>query len=333
MELQIIVLVFSCLFFIGGFIFCFFGIKKIKHNEVIEKNNNLIASQLLDRQAKLDALKNQIERLQEQGKEIQDAQLLSAFNYFKILEESYEAKEKSYEVLLSQLKAQKDEKTKELEKQTQIAFNRYVEKLESSYSAIETEFDKQVEGIKDNISKFSKEFEKIKKSYTSAREAQIQEEKIQKEADFYCLHLSEEDKITIKLIEDLKPRIPNPRVLCMLIWSTYYQKQMTTMCNKILGEGTVCGIYKIQNKKNGFCYVGRATDVSSRWKTHVKCGLGIDTPDRNKLYAAMREYGLTNFTFELLEQCEKDALNEREKFYIDLFQAYTYGYNSTIGNN
>ena len=39
-------------------------------------------------------------------------------------------------------------------------------------------------------------------------------------------------------------------------------------------------------------------------------GLGIDTPPGNKLYKAISEYGLQNFSFEVLEECEKQNLNQ-----------------------
>ena len=64
----------------------------------------------------------------------------------------------------------------------------------------------------------------------------------------------------------------------------------------------------------------------------MKCGLGIDTPANNKLYQAMLEDGLENFTFELLEACDDKDLNEKEVFYIQLYNAYTFGYNSNKGN-
>jgi hypothetical protein len=59
--------------------------------------------------------------------------------------------------------------------------------------------------------------------------------------------------------------------------------------------------------------------------------LGIDTPAGNKLYKAMQEVGLENFSFELLEECSKDELNEKEKYYIELYQSYEFGYNSNAG--
>ena len=80
------------------------------------------------------------------------------------------------------------------------------------------------------------------------------------------------------------------------------------------------------------CYIGQAVDVANRWKQHAKCGLGIDTPIGNKLYASMQKDNIWNFSWELLEECSKDQLDEKEKFYIELYQAYEYGYNSTKGN-
>ena len=118
----------------------------------------------------------------------------------------------------------------------------------------------------------------------------------------------------------------------MLIWSTYFQKDMTALCNRILGTDTVTGIYKITNQENGKCYIGQSVDVSKRWKDHAKCGLGIDTPQGNKLYKDMQEVGIWNFSWELLEQCPREQLNEKEKYYIDLYQSQDFGYNSTKGN-
>lgn len=59
--------------------------------------------------------------------------------------------------------------------------------------------------------------------------------------------------------------------------------------------------------------------------------MGIDTPANNKLYKAMQEYGLNKFSFELIEKCDRDLLNEKEKYYIELYDSCNYGYNSTIG--
>lgn len=76
------------------------------------------------------------------------------------------------------------------------------------------------------------------------------------------------------------------------------------------------------------CYIGQAKNIRERFREHLKCGLGIDTPAANKLYQAMLQEGVDNFTFELLEECAAANLNEKESFYIDLYNSYDYGYNS-----
>ena len=43
---------------------------------------------------------------------------------------------------------------------------------------------------------------------------------------------------------------------------------------------------------------------------------------------AMQEDGLWNFSWELLEKCPKEQLDEKEQFYINLYQSKEYGYNS-----
>ena len=118
----------------------------------------------------------------------------------------------------------------------------------------------------------------------------------------------------------------------MLIWQTFYQPLAKKKFPIILGKKDVCGIYKITNMKNDMVYIGQGVDIYKRLMQHCKNGLGIDTPQGNKLYAAMLEDGLENFTFELLEECPREELNRKEAYYISLYNSVQYGYNSTKGN-
>ena len=147
------------------------------------------------------------------------------------------------------------------------------------------------------------------------------------------MQTTEEEANDIKILEGIKPRLAKPRVLSMLIWSTFYQKQMNALCARVLGtEEDVCGIYKITNQITSEAYIGQAVDIAARWKEHAKCGLGIDTPASNKLYKAMLEYGITNFSWEILETCPREQLNEKEREYIDIYQTKAFGMNTTKGN-
>ena len=92
------------------------------------------------------------------------------------------------------------------------------------------------------------------------------------------------------------------------------------------------GIYCFTNKVNGKKYVGQSLSIESRFNSHKNCHLnerynGYDT----KFYRALRKYGFDNFDFCVLEECSKEELNNREKYYISLFDSFNSGYNSSDG--
>lgn len=234
----------------------------------------------------------------------------------------------------STLKAQED--------LSQSAFENYCVILEQSYDTKEQEYNDKInqlnksyenfqQQINQSIDEAKKDLDVIQATRTAAINAQLKEKEIKEQLAFYCLSIKETDLDDIKILERMKNQLHNPRILSMLIWSTYFQKPMTTLCNNILGTETKCGIYKITNQNNDMCYIGQSVDIARRWKDHAKCGLGIDTPQNNKLYQAMIQDGLWNFSFEILEECSQTQLNEKEKYYIQLYQSYEYGYNSNAG--
>ena len=227
---------------------------------------------------------------------------------------------------------------------SQKAFENYCDVLETKYQEKAEEFDNMslqldaaYDALQDRILAEIKtqesELEKIKATRAALIKAQIKEREIQENIDFYCLTLPVNDRDDIQRLEKVKKDLHNPRILSMLIWQTFFQKNMTTLCNNVLGTKSVTGIYKITNLNTKMCYIGQAVDVANRWKEHAKCGLGIDTPAGNKLYAAMIEEGIWNFSWELLESCERALLDEKEKYYIGVYQASEFGYNSNKGNS
>ena len=248
------------------------------------------------------------------------------------------------------------EKNKELEKITDItkdinaaaydAFTQYCESLDKQYFNTEKEYDEAIESLQEaydeiqknlmaETDKIKKDLEKISSTRAAAMNAQLKEQEIKNKQAFYCPQVPESDLKDAKVLHDIEYKLNNPRILRMLIWQSYYQKPMNQVCANVLGGNTVekTGIYKITNQKTDLVYIGQAVDIATRWKNHAKAGLGIDTPANNKLYKAMAEDGLESFSFELLEECSRDQLNEKEKFYINLYQSDQFGYNSTSGNN
>ena len=126
-------------------------------------------------------------------------------------------------------------------------------------------------------------------------------------------------------------RLKNPTIISKLIWSEYFQKPTNDMLDFVLPSRDCAGIYKITNDETKEAYIGRSVSVRKRLTDHIKSALGIDTIADQHVHQVMREKGIWNFTFELIEECPREKLNEREKYYIEFFHTDQYGYNQKAG--
>lgn len=253
----------------------------------------------------------------------------------KELEEEKQRKEKEiqmYEQTVGHMKENMSNAMSVYSDQLDLLYNEKEKEYDTRVARLEEAYDQSQQEILEQIEYNKKELDKIASTRAAAINAQLKEQEIQENKDFYTLSISDIEKREIKIIKSIEDMLRDSRPLRMLIWSTYYLKKANTLCSNVLGPNKKTGIYKITSLVDGRCYIGQAVDIKERFRDHMKAGLGIDTP-QNKFYEIMQQQGLENFTFELLEECPKDELNEKEKFYIELYKSYDYGLNSTRGNN
>ena len=203
--------------------------------------------------------------------------------------------------------------------------------IENYANALLTEKTGQLRNVNDKIKEAENSLQGLVQTEKAAKAVLLKQKEQKDKIDDYRLIPSDSELIEIKELEEIKKELRKPRVLSMLIWQTFWQPLAKVKFPIILQDKTKMGIYKITNIKTQECYVGQSVDIYKRWCEHCKAGLGIDTPPGNKLYKAIQSEGLENFTFELLSQCKQNELNERERYFIELFQADTYGYNSNVG--
>lgn len=98
----------------------------------------------------------------------------------------------------------------------------------------------------------------------------------------------------------------------------------------------MCGIYKITNLINNKKYIGQSIDIEKRWQRHK-----IEAQKSNPqeiLYQAIQKYGIDNFKFEVIEECNSEQLNQREIYWIAYYHTFIkdnkcQGYNMTKGGN
>lgn len=85
-----------------------------------------------------------------------------------------------------------------------------------------------------------------------------------------------------------------------------------------------CGIYKITSPSNKI-YIGQSIHCDKRYSRYKKG----DCLSQKHLYSSIKKYGWEKHKFEIIEQCLESELNEKEKYYVDLFQTF----NSKHGMN
>lgn len=86
------------------------------------------------------------------------------------------------------------------------------------------------------------------------------------------------------------------------------------------------GIYIIKNKLNGNSYIGKSNNIKRRFTEHRS----INHETNKSLKLAYKKYGLDNFSFEILEECKLEELNDKERYYIDKLKPK---YNRTDGGD
>lgn len=88
------------------------------------------------------------------------------------------------------------------------------------------------------------------------------------------------------------------------------------------------GIYKITNLIDNAVYIGQAKNIYDRYFSHHRYEYKHKDFD---LYKAIREFGLNNFSIEVIEICPLEKLDDREVFWIAFFDSFHNGYNMTAG--
>ena len=188
------------------------------------------------------------------------------------------------------------------------------------------DFQVEMNNLTHDYTILQKSFAQLKLNVDTAVATAKREEEKRQEKNFYRLVLPDSDLNEIAQLRAVEPYLRDKEALNKVIWKVYYEKPYTDLIGRVIGQGIKTGIYKITNIENQMCYVGQAADIASRWRQHIKRGLGAEAPTRNKLYPAMQAIGVENFTFELLEECPREKLDEREDFWQQYHHSMDYGY-------
>ena len=321
MPIEIIVII-GIIICVAGLAIVSYFLQKQKW-KVDQQKSNLYAKEL-----ELKRLKESLERETVEAREEMEKE--RALLYQQTINELEQIKEQHRENTLREVAAEA-----EREYNRQIALmteekDRYIQYLNSELEEDSESFISAVNVLRSTADKMESEVQDVASRLVSLIEAEktLLDEQRQK---IHQLALTREDANDLRLLtEEILPRIRRQDIIRKLIWVEYIQQPTGDLVNSIFPPNQP-GIYKITNIKNKKSYIGRSVNTRSRIVEHIKSSLGLGSIADQAIHHAMREEGLENFMFELLEDCEKEQLAEREKYYIKLFQSQEHGYNKNVG--
>ena len=253
----------------------------------------------------------------------------------KALDDLRETQQKAAEDLYSQaLNIAENSYEKEIDRISDDLFQHREEAknlyLQVTEEAVQ-EFEEAIESKQKEFSYWNERLIALQQDVQTALEAAQRKLAMETQQDYYRICLSDEDVAEIKRLREVLPYLRDKTPLNKVIYKVYYERPLTDMIGRVVGSGVHTGIYKITNIDNQMCYVGQAANIADRWKQHCKRGVGAEDWTQNKLYPAMYSLGVENFTFEIIEECDRDKLNEREKYWTQYFHAQDFGYSIRSG--
>ena len=292
-----------------------------QNNNLKEENKTLIESQK-DLTTKICSLN------------VAQNQLIKDINYLedkkKILDDSYQQASLNAEMYCQKANELASEKFAQSAEQMAQKYRQAEDNYQQEYLKAIEESTKEYTNLiiqkQEELNKISQELVEAKAKQNAIVEANKRAEEVKQKEQFYKLNLSEIDIEEIKKLRSIIPYLRSAEPINKVIWKVYYEKSYTDLIGRVIGQGIHTGIYKITNIENQKCYIGQAVNIADRWKQHIKRGVGAEAPTRNKLYPAMYELGPEQFTFEILEECDKSLLDSREDYWQEFYQAKEFGY-------
>ncbi len=288
----------------------------ISYSQLKITNENLI-NEIKIHTSQLESYKNQINAAKDEYRH----ELLNKENE---LNDYYMRQKASQDAKLEELFQEKERALKAKEEETirqhQLTLDEFKQSVEN---AIEEETAKRFE-IQNQV-----EYER--KRYEALIAPLEQYEKDKQEKLFYTIQVPDEYKPDINfLLTTVAQKVQHPDIINKLVWAEYVKPYLTATFNRV-GIEHQAGIYKITNLNNGKCYIGKSTDVRKRIADHFKSSCGLKAISDQEVHHEIWSEGFWNWTIEVVIYCDKDRLNELEKFYICVFNSNHYGYNKSGG--
>lgn len=300
-------------------IFCYLVISYKKKNSAI---------------AKLKELENKVVQFRQEQEE-REKQIAELDIELKIVQKQYQDTLKNIsegQIIVDNLiNNGREIAEKQLKEEFQAKREVLVQDLESKRELILRNIEEEKIKAQEELTPLQEEL----KNLTAKKEATImalkREQERKNNLDFHRICLSKNDINDIGYLKEILDKLSNRTAIAKIIYETYLSTPVKELMMRIVGADKKSGIYRISDIETEECYIGQAANLKDRITQHIKGSLGIQTIADQRIHHAMDEKGVQNWYFEVLEECDKSQLNDREKYWINYYKSNELGFNATRG--
>lgn len=293
--------------------------EKQKIEQIVERKKNEINNQIKEEKDVYDALVEVRHTLQKDCQEFEKTRRIEQ----ERAQEAHEATERV-------LDAERERVNADLQGVKKLAEERMARELDIKEAALavqynykkqqfEEDFNVMLEFYEEEISAAKDKLDEFQAKRAAVNEAIRREKELEDKESFYSIEVSQADQEDIQVLQSMDMRLHNRDVIPKLVWELFIRRPCQEMIKRVTGGRKIGGIYKITYKKTGEAYIGKTTDFATRWQNHCKTAIGLEGAARATLHNRLAKDGLWNYTFEILEEVDKDNLSSREAFYINLY--------------
>ena len=282
--------------------------------EILQKNNRLkienshLQNELTQLTANVATAEIETEALEKRKQSLNaDIKTISA----QATETANEIYQKSYDLMQEKMSQSAEIAMHKYQKAEKEYQNEYL----STLAETTQQFSDQITDYQLKINEYENIIVDLQNKVSAAIESEKRRVMEENEKEYYKLSISEEDIEDIAMLKEVAKKLnKDPEPINKIIWEMYYKKPTIDLLGRLTPTGTThTGIYKITNLKTGQCYIGQSVDLRNRLRDHIKAGLGIASSN-NRFYTEMKTNGPEAFMYEVLEECDRAVLNEKERF-------------------
>ena len=158
--------------------------KTKEENIKIQKDNEILLEKQKELNAHYEEKQNELNKIQETINNANEVSRQAFLNYSDLLDKEYDNKEQE--------------------------FQNAVDLLNDSYAEIQGETLEKLDSIK-------KDLDKMASTRAAAIQAQLKEEEIQNQQEYYSLSIDDIDKREVRVLQSIEPELRDPRPIRMII--------------------------------------------------------------------------------------------------------------------